>query len=71
MRVQNYWFWQGWVIIKNSALVDLVSRTIFVPKLAAILDFEPLGDQETILTNYIIFLTLKNICLEMKFVDLW
>ena len=48
MRVQNYWFWQGWVIIKNSALVDLVSRTIFVPKLAAILDFEPLGDQETI-----------------------
>ena len=71
MRVQNYWFWQGWVIIKNSAQVDLVSRTIFVPKLAAILDFEPFGDQETILTNYIIFSTLKNICLEMKFVDLW
>ena len=23
------------------------------------------------LTNYIIFSTLKNICLEMKFVDLW
>ena len=71
MRVQNYWFWQGWVIIKNSALVDLVSRTIFVPKLAAILDFEPLGDQKQFLTNYIIFSTLKNICLEMKFVDLW
>ena len=44
---------------------------MFGPKLAAILDFEPLGDQETILTNYIIFSTLKNICLEMKFVDLW
>ena len=58
-------------MIKNSALVDLVSRTIFVPKLAAILDFEPLDDQETILTNYIIFSTLKSICLEMKFVDLW
>ena len=41
-----------------------------MPKLAAILDFEPLDDQETILTNYIIFSTLKNICLEMKFVDL-
>ena len=48
MRVQNYWFWQSYGIIKNSTLVDLVSRTIFGPKLAAILDFEPLGDQETI-----------------------
>ena len=71
MRVQNYWFWQGWVIIKNSALVDLVSRTIFVPKLAAILDFEPLGDQETIFNQLYHISTLKNICLEMKFVDLW
>ena len=33
---------------QNSRLVDLVSRTIFGPKLAAILDFETLGDQETI-----------------------
>ena len=33
--------------IKNSTLVDLVSRTIFGLKLAGILDFEPLGDQET------------------------
>ena len=48
MGVQNYWFWQGYGIIKSSTLVDLVSRTIFGPKLAAILDFEPLGDQETI-----------------------
>ena len=31
---------------KNSTLVDSESRTIFGPKLAAILDFEPLGDQE-------------------------
>ena len=48
MRAQNYWFWQSLGIIKNSTLVDLMSRTIFGPKLAAILDFDPLGDQETI-----------------------
>ena len=46
MRVQNYWFWQGQGITRNSTLVDLVSRTIFWRKLAAILDFEPLCDQE-------------------------
>ena len=38
--------------IKNSALVDLVSRTIFGPKLADILHFEPLGDQETIFIQF-------------------
>ena len=56
MRVQDYWFWQGYGIIKSSTLVDLVSRTILGPKLAAILDFEPLGDQETIFNqSYHIF----------------
>ena len=35
-------------LLKNSTLVDLMSRAIFGPKLATILDFEPLGDQETI-----------------------
>ena len=34
----------------------MVSRTIFGPKLAAILDFEPLGDQKTIFNqSYHIF----------------
>ena len=48
MRVQNYTFWQGLGIIKNSTLVDLMSRTILGQTLATIVDFEPLGDQETI-----------------------
>ena len=48
MTVWNYWFWQVKGIIKNNTPVDLMSRTIFGPKLAAILDFEPLDDQETI-----------------------
>ena len=42
--------------MKSSTLVDLVSRTIVGPKLAAILDFEPLGDQDTIFNqSYNIF----------------
>ena len=49
----------------------MVKRTIFGPKLAAILDLETLGDQETIFDYHIILCTLKNICLEMKFVGLW
>ena len=48
MTVQNYWFWQIYGIVKNSTRVDLMLRTIFGPKSAAILDFEPLGDLETI-----------------------
>ena len=61
MRVQNYWFWQGYGIIKSSTLVDLVSRTIFGPKLAAILDFEHLGDQEAIFNqSYHIFHSQKH-----------
>ena len=34
--------------MKNSTLFDLVSRNNFGTKVAAILDFEPLYDQETI-----------------------
>ena len=48
MTVQNYWFKQGLGIVKNSSLVNLLSRTILGAKLAAILDFDPLGDHETI-----------------------
>ena len=48
MTVQDYWFWQIYGIVKNSTRVDLMLRTIFGPKLAAILDFEPLGDLEII-----------------------
>ena len=43
----------------------------FGPKLAASLEFEPLGYLETILNTFIIFCTLKNIYLDVKFVDLW
>ena len=48
--------WKMGFYLLGRGPVDLVSRTIFGPKLAAILDFEPLGDQETIFNqSYHIF----------------
>ena len=71
MTVQNYWFWQIYGIVKNSTRVDLMLRTIFGPKLAAILDFEPLGDLEIIFESFDHILYTKNIYLEKKVVYLW
>ena len=71
MRVQNYWFWQGYSIIKNRTLVDLVSRTIFGSQFTDILDFEPLGDPEASFEWLCYICTLINIYQEIKFVFMW
>ena len=42
-------------------------RIIFGPKLAAILDYEPLGDHETILEYFYHILHPQNINLEVEF----
>ena len=39
--------------------------------MAAILDFDNFSDTYSFLENFILFVILKNICIEVNFVYLW
>ena len=60
-HIQHYWFCQGECIIKNSTLVDLGRERFLGQNCQPSSILVPLYDQDTVLNNFVIFCTIKNI----------